>query len=331
MSHPSSRRRFLQTTASLACTLAAGRAFGTQSETPLHGVVYGFQPSVVFATYASVVLGQLRTRYEPDLGERLVVMPGNSSGEAIKAAHAAPSDGGTVLLSPSSVMTLLPHLRTLPGVDAVADFVPIAPIGEFTLAFIVGSAVPAHVTTMTGYLDWVRANPMRATYGIPGTGTGTHLAGAELSRLSGVTLRPAPYKSVAAQTSDVASGAQPAAVTSLHNVRHDFQGVRVLAITSGQRWFSHPDVPTLMELGLAEMPIVESYGFYMPAGVATAKQDELGEAITRVMQVPRVQSALADAWMRPATTTRDTYAATLARERAALLPMVQRYGFTQGS
>ena len=331
MSHAFERRRFLLQLGALGCALTAGRSAFASSEIPLVGVLYGFQPSSVFATCAGVVLGELRTHYQPDLGGNLVVVPGNSSAEAIKASHRAPCDGSTVLLSPSSVMTLLPHLRTLPGVDPVADLTPVAAICEFTLAFVVGSAVPTQVTTMPQYLEWVGANPMRATYGIPGTGTGTHLAGVELSRLAGMNLRPAPYKSLSAQTADLASNALPAAITSLHNVRHDFPGVRVLAVTSEQRWPSHPNVPTLMELGLAEMPIVESYGFYLPAGVPVAKQVELGEAIGRTLQSPEVRAALADAWMRLPSTTRSDYAESLAHERAALLPMVKRHSFTQNS
>jgi tripartite-type tricarboxylate transporter receptor subunit TctC len=165
-------------------------------------------------------------------------------------------------------------------------------ISCFVLA--IGPAVPASVKTLAQYLDWCRANPGYAMYGTSGAGGGLHLTGAELSRLSGVPLTMVPYKGGGPVAIDLIAGQVPAAVSSLGTmVEHARAGkVRMLALSSEQRWPGLPDVPTFAESGFPQLSRLDWFGIFMPAGVPPERVRALHAAVVAAAQTPDVVVAL---------------------------------------
>lgn len=160
------------------------------------------------------MLADLRTRYQPDLGSQPVALPGVSGALVVETVMRSARDGGTVLIAPSSLATLLPSMRKFPA-DFIDGLVPVAGIGELLLAFIVGPAVPEHIRTLFGYVEWVRSHPASNSFGVPALGTAPHFVGNELARLADLSLHAVAYKGTLALAQDVQSGSVPAAVTMI--------------------------------------------------------------------------------------------------------------------
>ncbi len=318
------RRRFLRT--ALALGGALGWSLPRRGDAASTGrVLWGFQAPLSFTNLLDAILVGMQGRYRPDLGSRLVLMPGHSGALAAETVLRAPADGSTVLVAPSAFLTLLPATRTLAD-DPVDHLVPVAGLGESTVAFIVGPAVPATVRTMDDYIRWVQVNPVLSTYGVPGLGTAMHFVAREVAATAGISLKAVDYRGPPAVLDDVVSGAVPAAFTVMPpaELLDKSPKVRMLAVASDRRWPGLPDVPTLTELKLLATPALGSLGFFVAEGTPAAKVDELAAAVLAVAAVPAIRQALSDIYLRPMPTTGQTYAALLVAERTRWIDLDRR-------
>lgn len=309
------RRRLLKDALIVAAALASPLCPASAVETGR--ALLGFQSSPPQLHFLALLLDAIRADYRPDLGDKVVVMPGASGGLAIETVARAPLDGSTVLIAPSSVWTL-PSSEPRP-VDPAEALLPVAAIGAAPFAFMVGPAVPATVRTMPDYLRWVRDHPARNGYGVPGLATNTQVIGAELSRRADVALRVTGYKGPLALFDDLVSGAIPAALTLIPAPaeigRHP--AVRLLAVVSSARIDAFPDVATLMEQGLAGPIPTETLGIFVRAGTPAQKVAELESAVRRARQSGAVLEGMATLAMAPVRETPETYERQLTRERTA--------------
>ena len=76
--------------------------------------------------------------------------------------------------------------------DPIKDFKSVAQIAAFEFGIAVGNDIPAK--TLQELVAWIRANPSRANYGIPGAGTLPHfLASCSAGQLESI-YNPISYK-----------------------------------------------------------------------------------------------------------------------------------------
>ena len=118
--------------------------------------------------FAARLIGQ---GLAPVLGQPFVVENrpvGTIPGEIV--SRAAP-DGHTLLLS-ASTLWLAPLLQPNVPYDPQRDFVPVSMVTRYDFAVAVGPAVP--VRELSHLLAWLRANPEKANFGVPATGSLPH-------------------------------------------------------------------------------------------------------------------------------------------------------------
>lgn len=315
------RRRFLRSALALGALGSSRYAIGA----PTAGrVLLGFQLPASQERILDAILAGLQGRYQPDLGRKPVLLLGESGRLSVDAALRAPADGATALVAPSSFVALLPEVRRIAD-DPVSRIMPVAGIGESTIAFIVGPRVPRSVLTMADYFAWARNNPMMASYAVPGLGTSLHFVGREVMRSADMTLKEVNYRGLQPIFEDVVSGQIAAAFTIVPeaDVATRFPMVRILAVASDQRWPTCPDVPTLMELRLMPAPIVESLGFFFADGTPAAKVEELAAAVRAVTATPDIMKAMTGI-LRPMSDPSKPYAQVLADERKMWINLARR-------
>ena len=75
-----------------------------------------------------------------------------------------------MLLTPSSVVTLYPHIYRQLSYDPVADLTPVAVACDQVHALAVGPTVPEQVRSVADFVAWAKANPAMANCGNPGEG-----------------------------------------------------------------------------------------------------------------------------------------------------------------
>ena len=68
--------------------------------------------------------------------------------------------------------------------------------------------------------------------------------------------------------------------------------LRALGVSSAKRSAAAPDVPTLIEQGVAGFDLVAWFMLYAPADMASAQRDRLREATRQVLAQPEVREKL---------------------------------------
>jgi tripartite-type tricarboxylate transporter receptor subunit TctC len=182
--------------------------------------------------------------------------PGASGRIGTEAFMMASADGDTLLMTPSTNLTLFPHiysnLRYKLGNLAIIG----APANvEFGLA-VNSQDGPK---TLTEFLDRAKRDSTSASYGTPGAGSVMQLLGDLLAKHAKVPLVSVPYKGGAAALNDVIGGSLGAALTALPNLlpMHKNGKLRILAVTSEERLAALPEVPTFKSIGFPQLTASE--------------------------------------------------------------------------
>jgi tripartite-type tricarboxylate transporter receptor subunit TctC len=204
--------------------------------------------------------------------------------------RAAP-DGQTVVLSPSGALVIQPWLYANLGYDPAKDFTPIARVVTFDFAVTAGPG--AAQGDLRAVLNWMKANPTKASYATSGAGTVPHFAGMMLGQTAGVPLTHVAYRGGAPAAQDLISGQVPIMVdTASETIEHHKAGkVRIVAVTGEQRSKALPEVPTLKELGV-NMAADAFFGLYGPAGMAADQVARIDRAVAEALRALDIQEKI---------------------------------------
>ena len=204
-------------------------------------ILVGFPPGGESDLVARLLADGLRS----SLGVPVLVdnRPGASGMLAAELLKNAAPDGRTLMVAPIAVTVFAPLTQARLRYDPLQDFAPVSLAANFQMALAVGPGSPA--ATLHEYLDWVRAIPAKAVYGVPLAGGPTHFFGVMLARAAGVDLTAVPYKGSAAFVSDLLGGL-PAGITVLSQLIQTSSAgkVRLLATSGAQRSPLAPTFPS---------------------------------------------------------------------------------------
>jgi tripartite-type tricarboxylate transporter receptor subunit TctC len=290
------RRRFL--VASGAACLS--RPAFAQSD--VLRIVVGFPAGGI----VDVIARELAEAMRPLLGGRAVIVdsrPGAGGRIGVGAVKAAAPDGNTLLLTPSSIMTLYPHVFNKLAYDTQKDFVPVSTVCMSANALVIGTHVPAK--TLAEFIAWCKANPKDAAYASPGAGSAPHFLGAQIAQAARIEMLHVPYKGAPDILNDLYGGRIASFVTALSNAVQPHQAgkMRVLLTTSPRRSGVLPDVPTAAEAGFPQLTGMEWFGLFAPAGTSADRIAALGASVSKALASDRIKEAFAKLVMDPASSS----------------------------
>ena len=245
----------------------------------------------------------------------------------IMAVKSAPPDGSTLLLLPIAPMSIYPLVFKSLTYDPVADFEPISQIGTNEFAIAVNPAVPAR--SLNELVEWLKANPAKASFGVPAMGTLPHFLGVMFGRAAAVDLRPIAFRGAAASIADAVAGHIPMVVsgtTDLANLHADGR-MRALVTSNHERSGFIPDVPTFRELGY-DLVATGWYGIYAPARTPPAVIELYNKILAAAIRTPEVQSKLRSFGQNPTGTSPAQLAAIQQADRDRWAPIIKLSGFT---
>ena len=281
MSHIS-RRSFAASLSGLAGALAAPSLVRAQAW-PSRAITL----VVPFPAGAStdIVARLLAEKLRVDLGQGVVVENKVGAGgnlAALGVARAAP-DGYTLFVSSSGPLVTNKLLYKALSFDPLADFEPIALLGDVQLVVATHPSVPA--ASLTDLIAYGKANPGKLTFGIPGFGLMGHIAGELIQRTAGFQMTTVPYRGSAPLTNDLIAGNVNVAIDFLPTyLPHiESKAVRGLAVTGEIRATQAPAVPTLSEAGLPGIAATSWFGLAGPKGLPKPIVDRLAQLSTTFM------------------------------------------------
>src|SRR5258706_9400640 len=233
-------------------------------------------------------------RWAKALGQTIVVdnLGGGGGVIAAQATVKAAPDGYTLMQGYVATQGTSPATRKLPYV-AVKDFTPIGMIGGTPNVLVVNASLS--VNDLKGFIDYLKKNPGKASYGSAGQGSLTQLVMELFKQQSGTFVLHVPYRGIAPAFTDLMGGQTqamfPGLAAALPHIRSG--RVKPLAITGNLRQATVKDVPTLIESGFQGFDAVQWYGVVGPAGLPPAVVKQLNETLNATIAAPEMKDKLA--------------------------------------
>jgi tripartite-type tricarboxylate transporter receptor subunit TctC len=266
-----------------------------------------------------------------ELGQTIVIENQPGAGSTIGArtvARAAP-DGHTLLLN-GAAHPVIPALYRDTGFDSVADFSPVALVGDQSFLVCVHPSVP--VTDVPSLLAWLRERRGEATFATTGIGAASHLAGELLKSLADVDFTVVTYRGTPAAVTDFIARRVDMMIDSqtlLAPFVHDDKA-RALAVTTTRRSQMLPELPTLDEVGVTGYRASSFQALYAPARTPEPIVATLSAAVLKVLADPAVQQSFVDRGVDPMPGDSAAAQAFLRAESEKWLPILQRTGARAG-
>ncbi|SHI41530.1 Bug family tripartite tricarboxylate transporter substrate binding protein [Pollutimonas bauzanensis] len=279
----------------LACSLAAISASAMADKKPDNypnqtiRIVSILPPGGSVDSLARIISEPLSQK----LGQPVIVesRPGAGGNIATQAVARSKPDGYTVLISANS-HTINPWLFKNAGYS-LDDFEPVIGLMRGPSVISVGAGTPYH--TLKDLLDAAKAHPGTIAFGSAGNGSPHHIFGELLAQKAGVDLVHIPYRGSGPSIIDAIGGQIPVVISSLVAATPHFQSgrLRPLAVTSGRRWPSLPDLPTVAEAGgIADYDQNVWIGFFVPKGTPKEIIGLLSQNVAAIMENPEIQARI---------------------------------------
>lgn len=180
------------------------------------------------------------------------------------AARAVP-DGYTLLLASTAIAVNPALFKNLPY-DPFKDFAPVSELVNAPNILVVRP--DSGIDTIADLVARAKAEPARFNYASPGAGTKSHLTGEMLKLRAGIEMVHVPFRGAGPAAQAVLSGTTQlgsVALAAAESLIKDNQ-LRALAVTSEKRWFSLPNVPTMIEAGYPGFVSDTFNALFAPAG-----------------------------------------------------------------
>ena len=235
------------------------------------------------------VIRAIAPRMSETLGHSVILetRPGASTNLGMELVARAPGDGYTL---GANTLALVANVSLFPnqGYDPERDFYPVSLVATSPSLIAVHPSVP--VTNIRELIALAKKRPDTIKFGTSGSGTITHLAVELLASQTGTKFTHVPYKGGGPALIALMSGEIDMSVLAVVAVAgHVNSGrMRVLAVTSGKRMPSLPNIPTVAESGLANYEFNSWVGIVAPTSTPASIIKILNEHIVRAARTPDV-------------------------------------------
>jgi tripartite-type tricarboxylate transporter receptor subunit TctC len=229
------------------------------------------------------------------LGQPMVIENRPSAGGVIatQAVAKAEPDGYTLLLMSNGNAVSVGLFKSLPF-DTVKDLAPISTLGFFDVVVI--TRADSRFKSLRELLSFAKEQPGKLNIGTINIGSTQNLAGELFKTRAGIDAQVVPFGGTPALVSALLGGSVDAAVEILGPVMPQVSGkaVRVLALMGPKRRESMPDVPTVMESGIADFNVTSWNALAAPARTPGEIVARLNKEINAAVASPEVRARLAE-------------------------------------
>lgn len=308
------------TTVLLSTSVAVAQEFPNRPITIVVGVAAGGVTDVATRIYADAVA--------KNTGWKVVVENRPVGGGAVAATtvqNAAP-DGHTLLTVVGAQFASIPAMQNTPPFDPVRGFQPITL--TFRLAQLLVAPIDVPATSISELLALAKKKEGGLSFGTPGNGSPAHLLGAKIALATGTTLQYVHYRGGAPMIADLVTSRVDFGVMSYAAAKPhiDDNKLRGIVIDADTRIEQLPNVPTLIEAGLAKERVANWFGVAAPAGTPPAIVKRLNEEFIKASTDPELIKKIDGSGAQVATSTPEQMAKLVAEEVASMTALVSALG-----
>ncbi len=315
----------------LARTLAAG-LLGASALT-VQAQDWPTRPVTVVVAFSAGGNNDLRARQlAVPVGAALgqTVLTDNKPGASGNIGHdfvaRAKPDGYTLGIGAMGPLAVNPALFPKMTFAPAKDFAPVVLIEKSPLVLVTRTDKPFR--SVQDVVAAAKAKPGTLSIGNAGTGGAHHLSGELFQDATGIDLVAVPYKGGGPAANALLSGEIDmmfeqtyAALPSISAGR-----TRALAVTSEKRLPGLPDVPTMAELGLAQVTVSNWLGIVAPAGTPPDVVRKLNDAYNKALAQPDLREKITGTGNTVGGGTPEAFAAFIAAESKRWAALVKAKG-----
>jgi tripartite-type tricarboxylate transporter receptor subunit TctC len=271
--------------------LSIGLCAMAQDKPPIKLLV-GFPPGGASDSLARLMAEKLRDQ----LKQNVIVenRPGVGGRIAAQAVKASSPTAQTYMIAPNATFVFqhLTYPVSVLGYDMNTDFTSVARLTSYPMAMVVSSSIG--VKNAKEYVNWLKANPGKNTFGTAGQGGDTHFNGLQFGKLAGTPMQVVPYRGNGPLVIDLLGGqiltGNMLAGDALQHVKSG--KLNYVGVFAPQRSSLMPDVPTMAEQGFNTGGDDGWMAVWGPAKLPPAELERMQTAIKNVLALPDVKEIL---------------------------------------
>jgi len=307
----------------LALLAAAGSAAAQYPDRPIRLVV----PQAAGSATDNVAR-TLAPELSKQLGQNVVVdnRPGGALTIGIDAVAKSPPDGYTIGQGPIGALAITRHMVAKLPYDIERDLQPVAVVTTGYLLLAVSPKLP--ITSVRELIDYAKKNPGKLSNASSSNGSPGHVGGELFKYMTGTDIVHIPYKGGAPAIADLIAGNVQLMFESTNSIaQHVRNGrVRALAVSGPKRSISLPEVPTLIEGGVAGYEVNLWSGVIAPAGLPRPILERLNKAVNAAIVAPETKLRFEQLGSEGGGGTPEEFAELIRRDSAKWADVVRRSG-----
>lgn len=284
-------------------------------------VISAFPPTTL-----DFLIGLADGPFRAKFGQPLAIehRPGAGGNIAAQAVTKSAPDGYTLLVTTDTVVTVNPSLyRNLPF-KADKDLVPVIYLANTSQTLVCHPSVPAR--SVRELVAHARTHEM--SYASGGNGVPGHLAAEMFQAATGVRMKHVAFKGPNAAMQDMIEGNVQCGFLSTAVVMPQVKSGKLvgLAVTTPARSPIAPELPTMIEAGIAGYEATFGDLLLAPRGTPPAVLAALNEAIGAALAQPDARSKMIARGVEYVANTPEQAAARVRREADKWAAVVERLG-----
>jgi tripartite-type tricarboxylate transporter receptor subunit TctC len=249
------------------------------------------------------------------LGQRVIVENKPGAGGTIAGDIVAKGtrDGYNALMI-STGHTVAAAMIKAQAYDAVKDFAPVGIIASSAIAVVVQKDFPAN--DLKGLIEIIRKEPGKHNYATVGTGSTQHLTAELFRQRADLKAQAVSFRT----TGEVVTALLRKDVAYAFDLAHAVRGqvaageLKLIAVTTGRRFPSLANVPTMIESGMPGFEVNGWYGFVYPTGVPADVIAKSHKALTEVLSRDAVKKQLENIGAEAALSSPEQFGKLIAEE-----------------
>ena len=272
----------------LVCALSAVATVANAQAYPSKPIrlVLGYAAGGVADITARLIAQKLSV----SLGQQVIVDNKPSAGGIVAAETVAKAepDGYTLLHMNYGNAVSAAVFHKLPY-DIKRDFQPISAMGFFDVGMLTDKG--SEIRSVQDLIARAKATPEKYNIGTVSVGSGQHMAAVLFNSTVGIRSTIVPYKTTPSLLLALKSGDIAVAFEILSPALPLIRSgeLRLLAVSSANRFPGLPDVPTMLETGVKGYDVTAWNGVAAPANTPRPIVDRLNQEINAALALPDVQ------------------------------------------